>query len=282
MAPAAAVPPLATVISDSGVTTQNTNNSTANVIDKPEAKSVANIRNVTHANNNTTVTNEATKAGKNIEKVHNRGVYNTNNIPESIDLQPQQVLVPRTGNATMVATPLKANAPVSVSGVNIPSPPIQLPSPAEGKTVNNSTAMKRQQKWSSTTTTSKSVAAANITAAATPSTITTTAVPKKPEITFSVDDDPHLKSIRDRLSSKQAHGPANEANGAFSEPIVLQSSEMLDDDYKGRNYIMPIIGLIFAVPIFLILANFLSRRLKNYWSKRNYQRMDYLINEMYN
>lgn len=115
---------------------------------------------------------------------------------------------------------------------------------------------------------------------------TTTETPKKPQITLSVEDDPQLKTIRDKFSkaTKQSHGSSSaEANGALSEPIVLQSSELLDDDeYKTRDYIIPIIGLIFAVPIFLIIANFLSRRIRNYWSKRNYQRMDYLINEMYN
>lgn len=291
---AVVAPPFA--ISDSGVTTQNTNIST-NVIDKPDTKLMANKRietigNSTIASNR--LANETAKIVKNGEKVHNRGVYNTGNIPESFERQPQQAvlkepLVSKVGNASTVPTPSKVNATISIPSsmaishsdvaVNkVPSPLQQLPL-APGSNTSNSTEVK--QKLSPTTTTSTTVSNSTVTSS---STIASTAVPKKPEITFSVEDDPHLKSIRDKLSksSKQAHGLASEASGALSEPVVLQSSELMEDDYKGRDYIMPIIGLIFAVPLLLIFAHFASRRLKNYWSKRNYQRMDYLINDMYN
>lgn len=289
----------ATVISDSGITTQNDNNSTAtlNVIDKPDVKSDSVVVVPSNTKNpvKTNIDPAAKEPGKRGKEGHIRKVSNTDTYPASLEQQ----TVNKTASLSAVS-----------SKVNVNRPTVAPPSPKSPTTTAPKTAVAAAAATTTTTVTStvpKSIenpepekqkpavpkpqtAAANvahkITSTPSNTTITTTTeAPRKPQITFSVEDDPQLKTIRDKLSksAKQSHGSSSaDTNGALSEPIVLQSSELLDDEYKTRDYIIPIIGLIFAVPIFLIIANFLSRRIRNYWSKRNYQRMDYLINEMYN
>lgn len=273
-------PSIGTVISDSGVTTQNINNNTAAVLDKPDtsmpighllALNNSTVSSNNHVNSNSTsgivvplasaTLNSTGKSGK----THSRGVYKTENIPDT---------VPKLDNAT-IATMSIINSTIPIASIAVTNKTSTIQNvtlTTEAKSANISTIVVPANANATTATIKLLPEHVNAT------------VPKKPEITFSVDDDPHLKSIRDKLSKtpKLAHGMANDGNGALSEPIVLQSSELMDDDSKSFDYVVPIIGLIFAVPIIIILANYISHGLKNYWSKRNYQRMDYLINEMYN
>lgn len=135
---------------------------------------------------------------------------------------------------------------------------------------------------SSTTTSTK--------APTTSTTTTTTEVPKKPTVTFSVEDQPDLWAKVH--SAKPAAAVVNEGTSdtaaAFAsppiEPISLQSSETisLSTHKDGRAFIVPMVAIIFIIPILVILANFVTRQLRDYWSKRKYRRMDYLIEEMYN
>lgn len=73
------------------------------------------------------------------------------------------------------------------------------------------------------------------------------------------------------------------ANASPSEPILLQSSETisLPAHKDGRAFIVPMVAIIFIIPLLVILANFAARRVRDCWSKRKYRRMDYLIEEMY-
>lgn len=50
----------------------------------------------------------------------------------------------------------------------------------------------------------------------------------------------------------------------------------------GRMYIMPLVTLIFAIPMVLALGIMATRRFKAYWSTRHYRRMDFLVDGMYN
>jgi len=274
-----------TIISDSGVTTENANKSTVTV-------------NVTAGlasnNSNSSIpTNDVAKGTKRKdgEEVHTRKVTKTEHIPlAAVEPQAPSISTSNTKAPTVVenvataAETLPAVPPVVPPVYPIPHQP-PLPSQPVSPSASQVPKAEPEKPFlphpvviaaKNDTVPIKSVA--QIPASA------ITRTPKKPLITYSVDDDPEMRAIRDKIlkSPKQSHGPVAEANGALNEPVVLQSSELLEDDYKERDYIIPIIGLIFAVPLLLILANFLSRKVRQYWSKRNYERMDYLINEMYN
>lgn len=276
-----------TVISESGAITQNRPEIKAKVMDSSSANQSADKIAIQSSNNSSSVLASTFDTAIETNKTgHFRGVYKTGDIPESREQQPMRVpIVPMSiVNNITVSPPLsKINGSSSITV----RPPVSLvnntstsranvSSSIEKNMVNGSTTA--QSKLSSTTT-KPSTAPASASSSSINS--TNSEVPKKPEITFSVDDDPHLKSIKDTLS-KTAYSTTYEGHIPLSEPIILQSSELLDDDYKGRDYVMPIIGLIFAVPLFLFVANCVTRELKNCWSKRNYQRMDYLINDLYN
>lgn len=126
--------------------------------------------------------------------------------------------------------------------------------------------------------------ATTFTTTSTTTTTTTTAAPKKPTLTVSVEDDPRLRLKIDKTnidlwnSNVKSNGHEISPDG----PITLQSSEEIEGNYDGRQYIVPMVGVIFAIPFVVIVGNSLTRRLRDYWSKRKYRRMDYLIEDMYN
>lgn len=103
---------------------------------------------------------------------------------------------------------------------------------------------------------------------------TTTAAPKKPPITFSVDDMPEFKS-------KVAETPSQVH---YVEPQSLQSSEAIPGHRSETNYnvLMLMLTCIVVIPIVIVVTNSAIRKVRDYWSKRRYRRMDYLIEDMYN
>lgn len=289
--------PLGTVISDSGVTTQNANKSaaTVNVIEKPNTKSGVTVGVASNSSNsNSSIQpNDVAKDAKRKdgEEVHTRKVTKTEHIP-SAAVEPQAPTIATNNTKVPTVVEKAAAAAATLPAVHPAVPPV-VPAPQQSPLPSQSASssppqIPKAEPQKPSLPHPVVIAAKNdtvpIKSATQSPTSTTTGTPKKPLITYSVDDDPDMRAIRDKISksSKQSHGSVAEANGALNEPVVLQSSELLEDDYKERDYIIPIIGLIFAVPLLLILANFLSRKVRQYWSKRNYQRMDYLINEMYN
>jgi len=295
--------PIGTIISDSGVTTQNANKSaaTVNVIEKPNTKTgmpsaVAAASSNSSNSSSAQTTNDVAKElkRKDGEEVHTRKVTKTEHIPV-VALEPQAPSI--ATNNTKIQAVVAKGATAAAEAIPVVAPavppvvlaPHQLPLPSQSAAPSSAPQTPKVEPEKPSPPHPVVIAAKNDTVptkSATPAVpaSTTTGTPKKPLITYSVDDDPDMRAIRDNISksTKQSHGPAAEANGALNEPVVLQSSELLEDDDKERDYIIPIIGLIFAVPLLLILANYLSRKVRQYWSKRNYQRMDYLINEMYN
>lgn len=132
-----------------------------------------------------------------------------------------------------------------------------------------------------TTTTTTTTAASSTTKKATTTTTTTTtpkpttsAAPKKPLITFSVDDVPEYKS-------KVAETPSQVHD---VEPQSLQSSEPIPGHRSETNYnvLMLMLTCIVVIPIVIVVTNSAIRKVRDYWSKRRYRRMDYLIEDMYN
>lgn len=112
---------------------------------------------------------------------------------------------------------------------------------------------------------------------------TTTPKQKKPKITISLEDDPNLlrlneetlkkKQLSDKMNSKLSV-EVEEPNLAFSREEPLKKSH--------RDLIIPLVSLIFAVPLFLGLCVVAFRRAKDYWMTRHYSRMDFLVDGMYN
>lgn len=141
----------------------------------------------------------------------------------------------------------------------------------------NDTKVVKNTELSTKTTAKPAVkpSSTSTTTTTTATTTTTTPAPiKKPTVTFSVEDVPDL------LNS--ARKSVLELKGDENEPHILQSSESISDRGSGHNFLVPVIGMIFIIPFLIIVANCTTRRVRDYWSKRKYRRMDYLIEDMYN
>ncbi|XP_055710933.1 mucin-2 [Phlebotomus papatasi] len=117
----------------------------------------------------------------------------------------------------------------------------------------------------------------------TPSTTTTTTPrPKKPTLTVSVVDDPNLLEAASKSAPKHPQSPES-GRLDVEEPVAQLSQEnILELPVNHRDYIVPIVVLIFAIPMILGLATVVIRRFKDYWLTRHYRRMDYLLDGMYN
>lgn len=189
------------------------------------------------------------------ESKHLRGVTNTSGFPDQ--------LLPSTNISTTTVLPKNVSSPAIAS----------VPTTLRG----NSTSQNSTNPAPNSTTTST----------------TTTEIPKKPTITFSLDDQPDLLSKVHEANPPPTNVNKNQQDGSSSsnvaataspiEPISLQSSETisLSSHKDGRAFIVPMVAIIFIIPLLVILANFVTRQLRDYWSKRKYRRMDYLIEEMY-
>ncbi|CAH0560331.1 unnamed protein product [Brassicogethes aeneus] len=74
------------------------------------------------------------------------------------------------------------------------------------------------------------------------------------------------------------------------DPKKVQTSKTVtyhDDPYSIReshsaDYVIPIIAVILSVPLVAIVISMLYKRGADWWSHRNYRRMDFLIEGMYN
>lgn len=115
-------------------------------------------------------------------------------------------------------------------------------------------------------------------------TTTTTSAPKKPLITLSVEDIPGLlsKASESQPPLSNQESPIDEA--VNDGPLSLQSSETITypKDKSNPNFVMAIIGIIFVIPLIIIVTNCTVRKVRDVWSKRKYRRMNYLIEDMYN
>lgn len=98
------------------------------------------------------------------------------------------------------------------------------------------------------------------------------AIPQKPNVTYSVSDDP------DELERLQKIAPKPPLVESLQDANFIEAQKR--DEYYA-TYIFPAIGVIVMIPLLVIFANCTVRKVRDYWSKRSYRRMDYLIEDMY-
>lgn len=124
--------------------------------------------------------------------------------------------------------------------------------------------------------------------------------PKKPTITFSVDDNKALLQIPHFPRAKPTGKRVNHHNDDYAiddappqhqtrhrAPELTEPATELLLDNTGRNghrrYVILLIVLIFALPMIFGLVNVCARRMRNYWyTRHHYRRMDFLVDGMYN
>ena len=53
-------------------------------------------------------------------------------------------------------------------------------------------------------------------------------------------------------------------------------------DFSRTNYVIPIVLVIMTIPLVIVLALFLYKKGSEFWERRHYRRMDFLIDGMYN
>lgn len=68
------------------------------------------------------------------------------------------------------------------------------------------------------------------------------------------------------------------------KPSKVDVTEMVADDkeHKRAAYVIPIIAVIFSVPLVAVLMSVLYKRGSEWWQHRHFRRMDFLIEGMYN
>ncbi|GLH14034.1 Uncharacterized protein GBIM_18474 [Gryllus bimaculatus] len=68
--------------------------------------------------------------------------------------------------------------------------------------------------------------------------------------------------------------------------FTRDDSDVDNNSYSLTNpendYVIPVVATIFAAPLLIVLAMFLYKRSKEFWERRHYRRMDFLIDGMYN
>uniref|UniRef100_A0A182MP21 Uncharacterized protein n=1 Tax=Anopheles culicifacies TaxID=139723 RepID=A0A182MP21_9DIPT len=190
---------------------------------------------------------------------------------------------------------ISANAFSTTSSSAKPSSPPQSKSPSStnATTVQQTSATSSSSiTSSSSTTTTTTTTTTTKTTSTTSTTSTTTKPPKKPKITYSIEDEPKLLQ-----AAKPGYGtPYDPVDSSgrlrVDEPLAQFSQEFLPSGLGGggpgdppnsrREYIVPIVTLIFAIPLLLGLFLLSYRRAKEFWLTRHYRRMDFLIDGMYN
>ncbi|XP_053692774.1 probable serine/threonine-protein kinase dyrk2 [Sabethes cyaneus] len=137
-------------------------------------------------------------------------------------------------------------------------------------------------------------ASSSTTSTTTAATTTTTKTPNKPKITYSVDDEPRLLQAAKpgyNSAASSLNSGVSSANGRLhiEEPLAELSKEyiqpvgMMEPSRGGhREYVVPVVTLIFAIPLLIGLFLLSYRRAKEFWLTRHYRRMDFLVDGMYN
>ena len=66
-------------------------------------------------------------------------------------------------------------------------------------------------------------------------------------------------------------------------PANLSTQSVSDStDLSRTDYVIPIVLVIMAIPLVIVLALFLYKKGSEFWERRHYRRMDFLIDGMYN
>ncbi|XP_058064268.1 spore coat protein SP96 [Anopheles bellator] len=181
-----------------------------------------------------------------------------------------------------VAPPVKLSPATSAPSVHTAVPPAVTAS-ASNRTVTAPPSPVTTIKTSTMSTTSTT---------ALPRTTTTAAPskpPKKPKIVFSVEDEPKLLHAAKTSYFVSPYDPVDsEDRHRVDEPLAQLSQEYIPQQggsglpNEHREYILPIVTLIFVIPLLLGLFLLSYRRAKEFWLTRHYRRMDFLIDGMYN
>lgn len=109
-------------------------------------------------------------------------------------------------------------------------------------------------------------------------------------MTYSVEDEPKLLQAAKPGYSSPYDPVDSSGRLRVDEPLAQFSKEYMPSEFGGRDvapnsrreYVVPIVTLIFAIPLLLGLFLLSYRRAKEFWLTRHYRRMDFLIDGMYN
>ncbi|PNF33677.1 hypothetical protein B7P43_G12329 [Cryptotermes secundus] len=74
-----------------------------------------------------------------------------------------------------------------------------------------------------------------------------------------------------------------DAANDLPENLNLSSQSLAHDKELNRtDYVIPVVVVIFTVPLFVVLAVFLYKKSLELWERRHYRQMDFLIDGIYN
>lgn len=216
---------------------------------------------------------------------HNRGVTKTNEAPSSASssssnndiksgVQSSDAIQKINASANLPITPNKDVKVFSLEPNALEKLKASLGSKAKSVTTKASTT-------SSTTTTTTTT---TTTATTSKPTTTTTSAPKKPLITYAVEDVPGLLTNVAEPQPQHSLKDSTAVEVGNNDPLLLESSETITypSNKSNPNFLMAIIGIIVAIPLMIVVTNCAVRKVRDIWSKRKYRRMDYLIEDMYN
>lgn len=151
--------------------------------------------------------------------------------------------------------------------------------------ISNSTTSPKSTTTSTTTTTTTT---STTTKATTTTTTTPKPKPKKPLITYSVADFPELDAevLKDSINpvNTPSEPPMIPELEALHEAPHAQPSQEHDSSppYRNRDYIVPIVSIMFVAPLCMGIVITAYRRFRDFWSTRHYRRMDFLVDGIYN
>lgn len=65
-------------------------------------------------------------------------------------------------------------------------------------------------------------------------------------------------------------------------PILAHIDTTMEKKVRRADYVVPIVAVILSVPLVAVILSVFYKKGKDWWQHRNYRRMDYLIEGMYN
>lgn len=108
--------------------------------------------------------------------------------------------------------------------------------------------------------------------------------PKKPLITYGVEDfpdlDEHILNQPSASTNSPSKFPIYELEVPHAQPSQEHDASVL---YRqNRDYVVPIVAIMFLTPLLVGVVITAYRRFRDFWSTRHYRRMDFLVDGMYN
>jgi hypothetical protein len=129
----------------------------------------------------------------------------------------------------------------------------------------------------STTVSIKTTTKKLLTTSTKTTTTTTTTKPRKPSITYSADDNPEIAESEKKINYKVA----SEKEEISIPKLESDIDRTILEEKKAQRSYMIYFGLVFVLPLSYVLVNVLYRRIKNYLDLRHYQRVNFLVEGMY-